>query len=146
MGTRSVQQTTPDLFSRTANREDASSPSNQTDNSTATVSSKDSPRHVLPKDLPNAIKQLSDKELDELSAAVSVEQQRRGKKLPSNENAQKQRIEEASTPMSVEKINAVRAAFKAGLKPSQIARQFRISQADVRKALTDIKWRSGSRG
>src|SRR4029077_4140143 len=34
------------------------------------------------------------------------------------------------------KLNAVRAAFKAGLKPSQIARQFRISHSDVRKALT----------
>jgi len=32
-------------------------------------------------------------------------------------------------------INAVRAAFKAGIKPSQIARQFGISQSDVRKVL-----------
>jgi uncharacterized protein (DUF433 family) len=31
--------------------------------------------------------------------------------------------------------NAVRAAFKAGVKPSQIARQFGLSQVDVRKAL-----------
>jgi hypothetical protein len=29
----------------------------------------------------------------------------------------------------------VRAAFKAGVKPSAIARQFGISQSDVRKAL-----------
>jgi hypothetical protein len=33
------------------------------------------------------------------------------------------------------KLNAVRAAFKAGIKPSMIARQFGISQSDVRKAL-----------
>jgi len=33
------------------------------------------------------------------------------------------------------KLNAVRAAFKAGVKPSAIARQFGISQSDVRKAL-----------
>jgi hypothetical protein len=33
------------------------------------------------------------------------------------------------------KLNAVRAAFKAGVKPSAIARQFGISQCDVRKAL-----------
>jgi hypothetical protein len=32
-------------------------------------------------------------------------------------------------------INAVRAAFKAGIKLSLIARQFGISQADVRKVL-----------
>jgi predicted DNA binding protein len=32
-------------------------------------------------------------------------------------------------------LNAVRAAFKAGVKPSAIARQFGISQSNVRKAL-----------
>jgi len=32
------------------------------------------------------------------------------------------------------KLNAVRAAFKAGVKPSAIARQF-MSQSDIRKAL-----------
>jgi transposase-like protein len=34
------------------------------------------------------------------------------------------------------RLNAVRAAFKAGVKPSAIARQFGISQSDVRKALS----------
>ena len=32
-------------------------------------------------------------------------------------------------------INAVRAAFKAGITPPRIARQFGISQSNVRKAL-----------
>ncbi len=32
-------------------------------------------------------------------------------------------------------VNAVRAAFKAGITPSRIARQFGLSQSDVRKAL-----------
>jgi predicted DNA-binding protein (UPF0251 family) len=32
-------------------------------------------------------------------------------------------------------VNAVRAAFKAGITPSRIARQFSISQSNVRKAL-----------
>jgi hypothetical protein len=32
-------------------------------------------------------------------------------------------------------VNAVRAAFKAGIAPSRIARQFGISQSDVRKVL-----------
>jgi transposase-like protein len=32
-------------------------------------------------------------------------------------------------------VNAVRAVFKAGVTVSRIARQFGISQADVRKAL-----------
>jgi transposase-like protein len=31
-------------------------------------------------------------------------------------------------------VNAVRAAFKAGVTPSRIARQFGLSQSDVRKA------------
>jgi transposase-like protein len=35
------------------------------------------------------------------------------------------------------KINAVRAAFKAGVTPSRIARHFGISQSDVRKALAN---------
>jgi transposase-like protein len=46
------------------------------------------------------------------------------------------------------KLNAVRAAFKAGVKPSAIARQFGISQFDVRKALaqgTRREARSGYR-
>jgi transposase-like protein len=33
-------------------------------------------------------------------------------------------------------VNAVRAAFKAGVTPSRIARQFGLSQSDVRKALS----------
>jgi hypothetical protein len=33
------------------------------------------------------------------------------------------------------KLNAVRAAFKAGVKPSQIARQFCLSQSDMQQAL-----------
>jgi hypothetical protein len=137
MGTRSVQQTTPDRVSTTTNRKGASS-----GNSPPNIAEQGSLRYVLPKDLPNAIKQLTDNELDALSAAVSVEQQRRGRNSPQNENAHQGKardgstpVSEGSIPLSVGKINAVRAAFKAGLTPSQIARQFRISQADVRKAL-----------
>jgi hypothetical protein len=141
MGAGAVQPTTPDLLSTTANREDASRPLNQIpDLPPTTASQNDLPRHVLPKDLPNAIKSLTDHELDQLSAAVLAEQQRRGKKLPSNENAQSRRVEEA--PL---KLNAVRAAFKAGLKPLQIARQFRISQSDVRNALSGDGSRKASR-
>jgi transposase-like protein len=33
------------------------------------------------------------------------------------------------------KLNAVRAAFKAGVKPSAIARQFGLSKTDIRTAL-----------
>jgi hypothetical protein len=37
-------------------------------------------------------------------------------------------------------INAVQAAFRAGVTPTRIARQFGLSQSDVRKALvSDMK-------
>src|SRR5215470_15608356 len=93
-------------------------------------------RHVLPNDLPNAIKQLEDKELDQLFSAVVAEQKRRGKNRPNtDESLRKRRIEAAAVPLTQGKLNAVRAAFKAGITPSRIARQFGISQSDVRKAL-----------
>jgi hypothetical protein len=93
-------------------------------------------RHVLPKDLPGAIKQLDDKELDRLLAAALVEQKRRDRK-PSvpNQTPGKPQIEAAAVHLSPGKLNVVRAAFKAGVKPSQIARQLGLSQSDVRKAL-----------
>ena len=53
----------------------------------------------------------------------------------SNETSSKGRIEANAVPLTQGKLNAVRAAFKAGISPSKIARQFGISQSDVRKAL-----------
>lgn len=132
MGKNSIEPT-PDLFSTATNQGDA--PSSPVSSPT-TASGNDTCRRLLPKDLSNAIRNLSDQELDQLHAAVLIEQQRRGKKPPLNENAQKPQVQEVSVPISTGKMKAVRAAFKAGVKPSQIARQFGISQADVRKALT----------
>jgi hypothetical protein len=94
-------------------------------------------RHVLPADLPNAVRQLNDKELDRLLSAVTAEQKRRGKKLAAV--SRKQGVEvAAAVPLTQGKLNAVRAAFKAGVTPSRIARQFGISQADVRRALASV--------
>ena len=131
MGTRS---STPDLFSSTSVREPSSS-------STSSATSPDaSPRHILPADLPNAIKHLGDQELDRLLAAVLAEQKRRGRKLPaSDERSRKRKVEVITAPLTQGKLNAVRAAFKAGVTPSRIARQFGISQSDVRKALARDK-------
>jgi hypothetical protein len=54
-------------------------------------------RHVLPKDLPAAIKQLDDQELDRLLAAVLAEQKRRGRKpAVSIRTPDKPRIEAAA--------------------------------------------------
>ena len=92
-------------------------------------------RHVLPADLPMAVARLNDQELDQLLSAVIAEQKRRGKKLPA-EMSRKQRVEVlTAVPLTQGKLNAVRAAFKAGITPSKIARQFGISRADIRKAL-----------
>jgi DNA invertase Pin-like site-specific DNA recombinase len=85
--------------------------------------------------LPKAVRQLDDQELEQLLSVVIAEQKRRGKKL-SAEISRKQRVEVvAALPLTQGKLNAIRAAFKAGITPSRIARQFGISQSDVRKAL-----------
>jgi len=92
--------------------------------------------HILPADLVNAIKHLDDQELDRLLATVIAEHKRRGRKLPaSDEGSRKRKVEATDVPLTQGKLNAVRAAFKAGVAPSRIARQFGISQSDVRKAL-----------
>jgi hypothetical protein len=96
-----------------------------------------SPSYALPKNLPSALKHLDDVQLDRLVAAALAERQARGgKKLSVSEvPSRKQRTKEVAPPLALGKLNAVRAAFKAGVRPSRIARQFGISQSDVRKAL-----------
>lgn len=95
-------------------------------------------RHVLPKDLPGAIKYLPDQELEWLIVAALAEQKRRGTKpvVTASPRLQVQRVEVARAALTTGKLNAVRAAFKAGVKPTQIARQFGLSDTDVRNALS----------
>jgi hypothetical protein len=99
---------------------------------------------VLPKNLRKAVKHLSDGELDLLHAATLEEMGRRGTLLPTDQTKNSSRMGKSSHKLQVEvttvsltrgQINAVRAALKAGIKPSLIARQFGISQSDVRKVL-----------
>jgi hypothetical protein len=120
---------TPDLFSVESPVASANPPSS----SPAITSS----RYVLPKELPSAIRQLGDQEFDLLLSAVLAEQKRRAKVPDLNQSSRKRRIEVVSAPLTQGKLNAVRAAFKAGVTPSRIARQFGISQSDVRTALID---------
>ena len=130
-----TQPSTLDLFS-TASAREPSSPLPLGSRTTAAPLR----RYVLPNDLTNAIKQLEDKELDQLFSAVLAEQKRRGKNRPnSDEGLPKRWIEVIAVPLTQGKLNAVRAAFKAGITPSRIARQFGISQSDVRKALANTK-------
>jgi hypothetical protein len=89
---------------------------------------------LLPKDLAGALKHLEDTEVDALLVAVTSEAERRGR-LPRISASNAPTLPDAGGSLTKGKLNAVRAAFKAGIKPYAIARQFGISQSDVRKAL-----------
>ena len=134
-----THQGTSDLFS--------SAPVDDTSRATPNrMSSTDRPWHVLPKDLPNAVKHLHDEELDRLLAVTFAEVKRRGRRTsptqvrPPNPNAN------VETSLTRGQLNAVRAAFKAGITPARIARQFGLSQSDVRKALATGASKGGSIG
>jgi hypothetical protein len=150
-----TERTTPDLSS-TATVRDAS-PTPPKPDATEARTETAPQRHVLPKNLPNAIKHLSDGELDLLHAATLEEMKHRGrtpqgvetdlqtlrhrfdvrpdlKKQPSPAS-KRRHINVSEAPLTQGKLNAVRAAFKAGVTPSRIAKQFGISQSNVRKAL-----------
>jgi hypothetical protein len=80
-------------------------------------------RYVLPKNLAETIKRLEDRELERLLTVALHERKRRGIKLfYSDNNPPEQRAEAVATPITISKVNAVRAAFKAGIRPSRIAR------------------------
>ena len=124
-----------DLFSSASLREAPShgaKPPRQAPSNKEFPTATSSPQYLLPKDLSNGIKQLTDQEFDRLLAAVLTEQKRRGKKLSvSHKASRKSPIQEFGPPLTLAKVRA----FKAGVAPSRIARQFGISHADVRKAL-----------
>jgi hypothetical protein len=137
------KQATPDLFS--------TAPFGETSPSATKPVASAAPerRHVLPKDLPNAVKHLSDEELDRLIAASLEEAKRRGRLPPniqpgesvpkrSSRTDDRRQVEAATVSLTRGQINAVRAAFKAGIKPSLISRQFGISPSDVRKVLASV--------
>jgi hypothetical protein len=135
-----TQQSTLDLFSTAASGGDRSpSPTKQ-------VTSDKGQRHILPRDLPAAVKHLTDRELDLLIVASVEEAKRRGRSLPSVQEeaavpkrragrGKGRQMEAETVSLTRGQINAVRAAFKAGIKPSLIARQFGLSQSDVSKVL-----------
>jgi DNA-binding CsgD family transcriptional regulator len=142
------EQISPDLFSAAAAGDTPPSPPKPT--ATDTTAEPTPVRHLLPKDLRNAVKHLSDGELDSLHAATLEEIKRRGRlssievdtgqsatrRVPSAHKKSHQRLAGIpEAPLTRGQINAVRAAFKAGITPARIARQFGISQSNVRKAL-----------
>jgi len=162
----------PDLFSAVADQESHRGPAHLTSvqPSAAVVSAADtsSPRYVLPTDLSNALQQLDDLELDRLVAASRHELQRRGRPVTSTpeirpaphvnsgEGAsrpsiakdklpERQQLPEPNGTLTQGQVKAVLATFRAGIAPSRIARQFGISQSDVRKVLALESRRFGKR-
>jgi hypothetical protein len=149
MGRDPTDQAAPDLFSTNAVRDASPSPT-----ATEQTVDKSSQRHILPKNLRHAVKHLSDGELDELFTAAFDEAKRRGR-LPRNFETdlapssrpshlatkrtlpthKPRRVDISEVSLTLGQVNAVRAAFKAGITTSRIARQFGISQSNVRKAL-----------
>jgi hypothetical protein len=138
----SAERTAPDLFpTATAS---ASPPPKATTES-------EPRRYVLPKNLRNAVKHLSNGELDLMFAATLEEMKRRGRtpqgvdtalhtrpdstKIQSPPTEKRRHANAAEVSLTRGQVNAVRSAFKAGITPSRIAREFGISQSDVRKAL-----------
>jgi hypothetical protein len=89
-------------------------------------------RYILPNDLDAAIKYLDDQQLDKLVSAALEERNRR-KGLAPDKNQRDADADCSSLPQG--KLNAVRAAFNAGVTPTRIAREFGISRSDVQRAL-----------
>jgi hypothetical protein len=107
-------------------------------------------RYALPKDLRNTIKHLSNDQLDLMHAATVEELKRRGRiprsvetDLPARPDLTKvqspptkaAKLNAAEVSLTRGQVNAVRSAFKAGITPSRIAREFGIPLSDVRQAL-----------
>ena len=139
MGNGNNRSIKTDLFSEQQSPDTSSSPASEAKSKplrtdqTAVASSQ---LYALPKNLSSALGYLDDDQLDRLLAAVVAEQRRRGKKVPvSDKSPRKARVKMIAPPLPQGKLNAIRAAFKAGFTPSRIARQFQISKSDVKKAL-----------
>ena len=138
MPSRRSADTAPDMFSVPPSPK-APGPSAVVQAAGAEDDPASQPRHVLPKDLASALKRLDNGEIDALLSAVITEAAHRGRlptrQLEAKAAAQRTAVEEVASGLTKGRLNAVHAAFKAGVKPSASARQFGISQSDVRKAL-----------
>ena len=107
---------------------------------------------VLPGNLPLALQSLDEANFNTLLRDVAVEARRRGGSVAAvaaeivGHNATAKAVHPSMTPSKVDadkvptgKANLIRAAFKAGLKPAAIAREFGISPSVVRGVLASLK-------
>ena len=110
------------------------------------------PRTVLPADLPAALTHLPESDLKRLEEALAVELRRRnlvtapaarGAPEPENPKSKRKvtgpvgRVASDGPALTSGKVNAIRAAVKAGVKPTVIARQFGVSLSAIKNALED---------
>ena len=112
--------------------------------------------YILPADLPSALRRLSDADLRQLTDAVTAELQRRNPPVttPPPSSARdsassfpkiKKTLPDSRVPnlgpaaITTAKLNAIRAALGAGVKPTVLARQFGVSQSVIREALAQPK-------
>jgi hypothetical protein len=74
---------------------------------------------------------------------MGSEQRALDQSTTTEESPERRLPEEPNVALTQGRVNAVRAAFKAGITPSRIARQFGISQSDVRQVLASEPRRAG---
>ena len=96
---------------------------------------------LLPSDLESSLAILSDDEFARLHAGVTAEAPRREVRSPKptqsavGHDSNSSESKPAPGGLSTAKANLVRAAIKAGVKPSAIARQFGVSKATISEVL-----------
>lgn len=95
--------------------------------------------YLLPTDLPKALTYLASSELEALLDAVQTERKIRAATLKDGAPplAAQRPIPDPARPR-IGRINAMRAALKAGIKPSTIAKQFGVSKATVAEVASGL--------
>ena len=105
------------------------------------------PRVTLPKNLSETLKRLEDAEFETLLREVIAEAERRGVMKPVNKSqrpqaepaanfqARQSKTSGAPAGLPAGKANLIKASHSAGLKPTAIARMFRLSQSVVNRVL-----------
>ena len=87
---------------------------------------------ALPANLGRSLRHLDDEDLDRLLEAAAAEARRRGR--PDGKTS-RGRARGKSAPVTAGQEKLILAAFEAGLKPAAIAREFRLSRAQVEGVL-----------
>ena len=91
---------------------------------------------ALPANLRRALRNLDDGELERLRDAVAAEARRRGRRDGKTAEGETRR---RPAPVTPGQERLVLAAFEAGLKPAAIAREFRLSRAQVESVVAAAK-------